>query len=750
MVDRRAGGVQIAQRDAPVAADDRVAVQSAGRRIGAGVAAGKGDDVLAHCLCREVHRLARDHRAGAGEGTGVVGRAVGIGDDDVDVAGLHAHDGGRDLLVRRDDAVAHLGRTAGQMIGAVGQQLHLRAGAMLGRRSAFEHRHGHARALGPLVAGKAGDAVAPGQLALDDVEALGDAVAAEARIAGLAPYRFDVVARPHDVPAAHLDRIDREDARHLVDRALDGEGRLRGAIAAEAAARHHVGVDRVTRALLVVAAVGGKGAAHGGRQRLAAVIAIGAGVGHDAHVHRGQGAVLARADPDMGGHLMPGRGADELVLARPFPLHGTTDLHRGEQDEVFRDHLLLAAEAAADALGEDVEVAGPEAHQVAELLLGRERSLGAGADVPAPVLALPGDRTVRLEMDVLHARRRIGHLVDGVGFLEALGDVADLAMQVAVDIAAVGDDVLVVQKRGTGFHCKDRIEDGREEFILDPERETSGFRRAFALRNHRGDALSGEAHDIVEHVGVVGIDEMILVQCGAVEPPRHVLPVIDRDDAGHRQCRRLVDPRDARMSMRRAQHLEVQHARHRDVHRIARPAGQDRVGEGIGQAGAARLAGRVRLDVALPVQRVGYRAITGAAAEIALQRMRQVCFLLLAHAGRGHDHAGGAEAALEGLCVVEGLLDGMHPALGCKTLDGGDLAALGTEGRDQAGMERLSVDPDGAGAAIAGIAALLHAEHFEVAQEGAQTLSGAGIDRVESAVDFVPAHASSARICSAK
>ena len=38
---RRAGGVQLGERDAPVAADHRVAVEPAGRAVGAGVPAGK-------------------------------------------------------------------------------------------------------------------------------------------------------------------------------------------------------------------------------------------------------------------------------------------------------------------------------------------------------------------------------------------------------------------------------------------------------------------------------------------------------------------------------------------------------------------------------------------------------------------------------------------------------------------------------------------------------------------------------------
>ena len=39
-------------------------------------------------------------------------------------------------------------------------------------------------------------------------------------------------------------------------------------------------------------------------------------------------------------------------------------------------------------------------------------------------------------------------------------------------------------------------------------------------------------------------------------------------------------------------------------------------------------------------------------------------------------------------------------------------------------MDRLAVEPDGAGAAIAGVAALLHAESSRLAQEGAQALAG--------------------------
>ena len=576
------------------------------------------------------------------------------------------------------------------------------------------------------------------------------------KLASLGSFQidFDVVARPHDVLAADLERVDAEDLGQLVHGAFHGEGGLRGAVAAEAAARDHVGIDDAADALLVGAAIGRERARHGGGQGLAGVVAVGAGVGHHLDVERRQRAVLLGADPDLGRHLVPRRGADELVLAGPFPFHrAAVELHAGEQGQVFRHHLLLAAEAAADALGEDVDLGGGHAHQVGELGAGRERALRAGAHMPAIVLALVGDRAVGLEMHVLHARGRVGVLVDDVGFLEALRHVADLALQGAEDVAVVGDDfALVVEDRRAGFHGGHRIEHRRQELVVDDEGAHAGLGRRLALADHRGQPLADEAGDVVEHVGVVGVDEVVLMQRRAVEPARHVLPGVDGDDAGDGERLALVDLLEARMGMRRAQHLEVQHALHRDVHRVVRLARQDGVGERVGQAGAQRLAGDVVLDVLLALQGIDDRAIAGAAADVALERVRQVGLVGLVERGRGrgHHHAGGAVAALEGLRVVEGLLDGMQLAVLGEALDGGDLLAFAAERRHQAGMERLAVHPHRAGAAVAGVAAFLDAEHFQVAQEGAQALARLRFGRVQAAIDLVLAHDSSARICSAR
>ena len=70
-----------------------------GRR--AGMPAGEVEDVLAQRLGGEVHRLAGDHRAGAGEGAGVVRGQVGVGIDDVDLGRARAEQLRGDLAMRR-------------------------------------------------------------------------------------------------------------------------------------------------------------------------------------------------------------------------------------------------------------------------------------------------------------------------------------------------------------------------------------------------------------------------------------------------------------------------------------------------------------------------------------------------------------------------------------------------------------------------------------------------------------------------
>src|SRR5205085_8575759 len=86
-----------------------------------------------------------------------------------------------------------------------------------------------------------------------------------------------------------------------------------------------------------------------------------------------------------------------------------------------------------------------------------------------------------------------------------------------------------------------------------------------------------------------------------------------------------------------------------------------------------------------------------------------------------------------------------------QALHGGDGRAAGPPRRIQAAVHGSAVDVHGAGAAVAGVAALLDAEVAAFAQVGAQALAGAGLLGVLAAVDLdaEARHASSSRISSA-
>ena len=97
-------------------------------------------------------------------------------------------------------------------------------------------------------------------------------------------------------------------------------------------------------------------------------------------------------------------GADELLLPGELPHHRPPGLQQAEQAKILAQHLLLAAKAAADPLGENMEIARAKLEDVAELLLGDEGRLRTGTDVDSSILATPGDGTVGFQMDVLDAR----------------------------------------------------------------------------------------------------------------------------------------------------------------------------------------------------------------------------------------------------------------------------------------------------------------------------------------------------------
>jgi hypothetical protein len=192
---------------------------------------------------------------------------------------------------------------------------------------------------------------------------------------------------------------------------------------------------------------------------------------------------------------------------------------------------------------------------------------------------------------------------------------------------------LVVKDRRIGRHRGDRIEDRGQHFVGDIEHSTGVFRRGLAFSDDGGDPLAGETHDIVENIGIVRIDQVVLVEGGAVEPARHVLPGEDLDHSRRRHRPLAANGEDAGMGVRRAQHLEVRQPLHGHVHGVACAARDDACGKRVRQARAAGPAGDVILDFSHAGKSVADRAVAGAPAQVALERMRQVRPLLLRERG---------------------------------------------------------------------------------------------------------------------
>ena len=93
----------------------------------------------------------------------------------------------------------------------------------------------------------------------------------------------------------------------------------------------------------------------------------------------------------------------------------------------------------------------------------------------------------------------------------------------------------------------------------------------------------------------------------------------------------------------------------------------------------------------------------------------------------GADLAGGAVAALEAVVFEEGGLDGVEGVALGEAFDGGDLGAVGGDGEGEAGVDAAAVEEDGAGSALAVVAALFAAGEFEVFAQGVEE-RGAGVE----------------------
>ena len=78
--------------------------------------------------------------------------------------------------------------------------------------------------------------------------------------------------------------------------------------------------------------------------------------------------------------------------------------------------------------------------------------------------------------------------------------------------------------------------------------------------------------------------------------------------------------------------------------------------------------------------------------------------VFVAQRDSGHNHARGAEPALEAVAILEGLLHGVQAVVASQALDGREFCAVYLDGQQCAGLGRKAVDQHGAGSAGTGVA----------------------------------------------
>src|ERR1700730_1515082 len=141
--------------------------------------------------------------------------------------------------------------------------------------------------------------------------------------------------------------------------------------------------------------------------------------------------------------------------------------------------------------------------------------------------------------------------MNGVGCREPFLDAANLTMDFGIDIT-LRLAPFMVEDRGIRLHRDRRVENRGQNFVIHPDFATGGFCSSFALSNDRNDPLAHEANEVVENVGVVGVDQVILMYGSAEKAAGNILPGKNLDNTRDGQRRLGVNASDARVSMWRA------------------------------------------------------------------------------------------------------------------------------------------------------------------------------------------------------
>ena len=404
----------------------------------------------------------------------------------------------------------------------------------------------------------------PAARLLHRVQALQEAVRGDAQPVDGAGVGADEVA------AAQLDGVDGQRFGDAVELHLEGEAGLDRPVPALRSAGGLVGVGARG-----VEAVGRHPVRR--REQLAGVVGgdqtegcIGPAVQDDLGVDRGQEAFARGAGAVAHVEGVAAAVGVEDLLPRVEDLDGATRHLREPGDaELQVEGLGLAAEGAADRGLDDANpgrVDLQDAGQLAVEVVGDLRRRPHGE--PAVPLGQP-DGAVGLDRGVGGALEEVVALDDDLRVLQPGVHIAELELHHLGDVPVPPRLARLVDVRPRfGGDRLVWVEVGRQLLVGDVDEVERGDRRVLVHRGHRRHPVADVAHPVDAEGILVRRPRDDAVGRGHVAPGHH------RVDARGGLGPRRVDGDDARVRVRAAQDLGVQHAGEPDVVGVAGPAGR--------------------------------------------------------------------------------------------------------------------------------------------------------------------------------
>ena len=334
-----------------------------------------------------------------------------------------------------------------------------------------------------------------------------------------------------------------------------------------------VRVDDVAAVALRRAVVRGEAAQPGRRLHRERVRAVGAGARDDAQVLRDEPAVRVDAGA-VGERLRMARPrGGELLLARQLELDRPAGREHEMADDVLDQHLLLAAEAAADARLDDADPLDRQAEERRDHAPHVERHLGRRCGGRA-ARRRRASRSVTWGSSAQCATRWTWKVCSKT--CSARANAPSMSRTVLPSTCCAmfraasrmpGESLSSWMTGAPGSTRLGRVEDGRQHLVGDLDQPAGLLGQLGRLGRDGGDAVADVAHLVVEADLIPRVRVRPALARRGVLHARRVQVVDDGVDARQRARGGVVDRDDPRVRVRAAQHLRVQQPARLDVGR---------------------------------------------------------------------------------------------------------------------------------------------------------------------------------------